>query len=65
MAEDGSVIVAGTTNEEFSLDSDFAAHKLDANGTLLWKWQVMRIVLRPAWVLVKPNGVGIVDTGNG
>lgn len=54
MGTDGSVVMAGYTNgglaneRNFGEDgygSDFAAVKLDANGTLLWTWQVIRPVL--------------------
>lgn len=44
MGEDGSVVVAGLTHGNWGAanlgSGDFAAFKLDANGTLLWKWQV-------------------------
>lgn len=45
--EDGSVVVAGfvngTWNGEPSIgDRDFAAVKLDSNGTVVWRWRVSR-----------------------
>ena len=46
MGQDGSVVVAGTVQGK---SSDFAAVKLDNDGTLLWDWQVTHepIVLYP------------------
>lgn len=43
---DGSVVLAGYTHGEWSgeltgEESDFAAVKLDANGTEVWRWQVI------------------------
>lgn len=42
--DDGSTIVAGATAGDWAADNlgeqDFAASKIDVNGTLLWKWQV-------------------------
>lgn len=44
MLEDGSTVLAGSTNGDWNAanagDDDFAACKLDVDGTLLWKWQV-------------------------
>lgn len=44
MEEDGSIILAGYTRGDWYGthlgNYDFAAVKLDTNGTLLWKWQV-------------------------
>lgn len=43
--DDGSFVLAGYTDGEWrdSFDDsfDFAAVKLDANGTELWRWQVI------------------------
>lgn len=42
--DDGSVVVAGATRGEWAIPNlgewDFAAFKLDADGNLLWTWQV-------------------------
>lgn len=42
--DDGSVILAGSTASVWGEDNigpgDFAASKLDADGTLVWTWQV-------------------------
>lgn len=47
MADDGSVVLAGSTTGDWvgvnNGDHDLAALKLDANGTLLWKWQVRKV----------------------
>lgn len=45
---DGSVVLAGYTCGEWSGDltgeeCDFAAVKLDANGTEVWRWQVILV----------------------
>ncbi|CAM9964478.1 unnamed protein product, partial [Laminaria digitata] len=44
MAEDGSTIIAGSTKGDWNMtnmgEHDLAVLKLDADGTLLWKWQV-------------------------
>lgn len=45
--EDGSVVAAGDVNgtwggEPSKGDTDFAAVKLDPDGTLLWRWQASR-----------------------
>lgn len=44
MGEDNSVVMAGYTYGDWNATNagsrDFAACKLDADGTLLWKWQV-------------------------
>lgn len=44
MRDDGSVVVAGSTWGDWDIPNvggwDFTAFKLDANGMLLWKWQV-------------------------
>lgn len=44
MGNDGSIFLAGDTNESWSGDNagdlDFVACKLDANGEEVWKWQV-------------------------
>ena len=51
LTKDGSVILAGSTTGvwgEASIGSDdFAAVKLDAEGNLLWAWQVNRVFLQP------------------
>lgn len=43
-AGDGSVVLSGDTNGSFSGSNtggfDFVAVKLDADGNVLWKWQV-------------------------
>ena len=42
----GSVILVGKTHGDFVWtgqgSNDFAAIELDTNGTVLWRWQVMR-----------------------
>lgn len=42
---DGSMILAGTTNGTWvsthAGGPDFAVMKLDSNGTIAWKWQVL------------------------
>ena len=42
--DNGSVILVGTTYGNWSETNqgggDFAAVKLDANGSVLWRWQV-------------------------
>lgn len=47
MGEDASVVVVGGTGGDWDTpnigDWDMAAFKLDANGTLLWKWQVTNV----------------------
>lgn len=44
MADDGSVVVVGATLGDWSIPNvggwDMAAFKLDADGALIWKWQV-------------------------
>ena len=44
MSVDGSVVLAGATDGSWNTtsagDSDWAAIKLDAEGTVVWKWQV-------------------------
>ena len=45
--EDGSVVAAGYVNgtwtgEPSIGETDFAAVKLDSDGTLLWRWRVSR-----------------------
>lgn len=44
MTEDGSAVIAGSTRGDWNApnigESDCAACKLDAGGTLLWKYQV-------------------------
>ena len=44
VADDGSIFLAGYTLGNWTGTNlgarDFAACKLDGNGTLLWKWQV-------------------------
>lgn len=45
--EDGSVIVVGLVNGTWGSKpsigaADFAAVKLDCNGTVLWRWRVSR-----------------------
>lgn len=44
LADDGSVILAGSTagvwGKEGTGSGDFAAHKLDEDGNLIWTWQV-------------------------
>lgn len=46
MDDDGSMVIAGSSLGEWDIPSigdwDMAAFKLDADGTLLWKWQVTR-----------------------
>lgn len=47
MTEDGSCVLAGYTSGEWGGQhnlggNDFAAVKLDANGIVLWRWQVPR-----------------------
>ena len=51
LTKDGSAILAGSTSgvwgeASIGLD-DFAALKLDAEGELLWTWQVHRVFLQP------------------
>ena len=50
---DGSVILAGHTkgawNGPNDGSNDFAAVKLDANGTVVWRWQVLRILRLQPW----------------
>lgn len=52
MKDDGSVVVAGSTAGDWDIPSiggrDFAAFSLDANGDLLWKWQVYILILYKA-----------------
>lgn len=47
MTEDGSTILAGSTHGVWNVGNqgglDFAACKLDADGTVLWKWQVIHM----------------------
>ena len=49
MGDDASVVVVGGTGGDWNAPNmggwDFAAFKLDANGTLLWKWQVTTATL--------------------
>ena len=51
IAEDGSILVALETNGDWDGDNvggdDFAAVKLDANGTEIWRWQVSQAGLMP------------------
>ena len=46
MADDGSVVVGGYTEGDWSGDNagdnDFVAVKLDATGEEVWVWQVRR-----------------------
>ena len=46
---EGSVILVGRTEGDFvgtnQGSSDFVAVELDTNGTVLWRWQVMRASL--------------------
>lgn len=48
MNTDGSVMLAGHTdgiwNAESTGEVDFAAVKLDAEGEVVWKWQVRHLV---------------------
>lgn len=37
---DGSSVLAGYTWGNWSWSYDFAVVKLDANGSVLWEWQV-------------------------
>lgn len=52
---DGSVVMAGSTegswNEDNEGGDDFAAVKLDSNGSVVWKWQVDPRLLRRNGVL--------------
>lgn len=45
LAEDGSAVLSGSTTGDWNAtnlgQTDFAALKLDVDGTLLWKWQVI------------------------
>lgn len=45
MGDDGSVVVAGQTDGDWDIPNlghgDMAAFKLDVDGTLLWRWQVL------------------------
>lgn len=58
MGEDASVVVVGGTGGAWDIPNiggwDMAAFKLDANGTLLWKWQVTsvsgRVLTRHLWL---------------
>ena len=47
MNVDGSVVLAGKTGGSWNAtsagDSDWAAMKLDAEGTVVWKWQVCHV----------------------
>lgn len=38
--EDGSVVLAGTSSSNVTDDLDFFVGKLDAEGTVLWRFQV-------------------------
>lgn len=44
LVEDGSAVLSGSTTGDWNVTNlggtDFAALKLDADGELLWKWQV-------------------------
>ena len=42
LSDDGSVVLAGVMN-----GNDFAAVKLDVNGTKIWIWQVRRHLGHP------------------
>ena len=53
VAEDGSVFVVIETNGHWGGSlrvgaDDFAAVKLDANGTEIWRWQVSQASLLPS-----------------
>ena len=50
MAQDGSVVLAGTVVVSVS-DPDFSVWKLDPDGALLWKFQV-RVHASPALHLI-------------
>lgn len=47
VAQDGSIILAGSTagdwNGSIVGTRDFAAVRLDVDGTELWRWQVRRV----------------------
>lgn len=49
MGDDGSVVVGGATVEDWYIPNlggwDMVAVKLDAEGNVLWKWQVTTGVL--------------------
>lgn len=51
MGDDGSVVVVGGTGGDWDIPNegswDMAAFKLDASGTLVWKWQVTIFVYSP------------------
>lgn len=40
MATDNSIFLAGSQNGLNTSSGDFAVVKLDADGDLLWEWQV-------------------------
>lgn len=48
---EGSAVIAGNTEGSLfgtnSGDGDFAAVKLDANGTIEWTWQVGKDTFKP------------------
>lgn len=53
MADDGSVVLAGRTSGNWSGTNagsvDMAAVKLDAEGDIVWKWQVNQLVSRASF----------------
>ncbi|CAM9350235.1 unnamed protein product [Scytosiphon promiscuus] len=68
--EDGSVVVVGSTQGDWdgtsSGEEDFAAFKLDSNGTLIWKWQDgTNYSDSMGAVAMVDNGVAICGTTDG
>lgn len=59
MGLDGSVVLAGYTAGDWAAENqggnDFAAVKLDADGTLLWQWQVTQLPVVVGLVLYNNN----------
>lgn len=55
MGDDGSVVVVGATLGVWNIANvggwDLAAFKLDADGSLMWKWQVAIIVCNRVSIL--------------
>ena len=56
---EGSVILVGETDRDFVATNqgygDFATFELDANGTVLWRWQVMSTALLTVFAATSPS----------